>query len=198
MTLEFREENHEYILDGERLPSVSQIIKPLSDYSAVPAALLQQSADYGTATHKMVALYLEGDLDEETLDVGLEGPLKAFKRWQGEHLHLTDPVVERPVYHARLKYAGTPDLVYDGRVVVDVKTRAANKVSDPCQLAAYEELWTANGGTKAKYEHRILELKQNGEYIYTKVNYSQALSMFFTLRDYYRAGQTIEAWKGRK
>ena len=197
-TFEFREEDHSYWLDGQRLPSVTEILRPLKDFSAVPSHILQAACDYGTAVHKMVEIYIEGDLHEEALDPGLVGPLRAFKGWQQEHSHLVNPVVERPMCHPRLGFAGTPDLIYDGIVVVDLKTRPADRNTDSLQCAAYQELWEANGGLKGKYEHRVLELKQSGDYVYTRVNDPQAHGMFRDLLAYHRIGNTIEAWRGRK
>jgi len=75
----------------------------------------------------------------------------------------------------RLMYGGIPDLILDGRLIVEIKTRKVNMLTDSIQTAAQEALWKQNGGQRIKeYERRVLELKQDGTYTYTKVNDKQA------------------------
>ncbi|OGP65007.1 MAG: hypothetical protein A3K22_02185 [Deltaproteobacteria bacterium RBG_16_42_7] len=74
---------HTYTLNGEPIVSVSQVISPLSDFSSIDPDVMKRAKDYGTAVHRMVELYIGGDLDEEALDSGLKGPLEAFRLWWG-------------------------------------------------------------------------------------------------------------------
>jgi len=195
--LVFDETMHRYTLDGEVLPSVTQILKPLYDFSAIPPDVLQRAAEYGTALHKTVELYLKDDLDEGSLDDALKGPLAAFKEWQQAFSEVEDgcdnPVIETFCYHPRLKYAGTPDLAYPYSVI-DIKSRPVNMLTDPIQLAAYDHF---GKGNRARY---VLELKQDGTYNFTKVNPTKksgdlAWSRFRYLLDYHKMTQEIERWK---
>lgn len=188
----FDETLHRYVLDGQVLPSVTQVLKPLYDFSFVNPDLLRRAAEYGTALHKTVELYLKNDLDEDSLDDALKGPLDAFKEWQ-RATNEVDPIIETFCYHPRLKYAGTPDLAYP-HSIIDIKSRPVNMLTDPIQLAAYDHF---GKGNRARF---VLELKQDGTYNFTRVNPTKksgdlAWSRFRYLLDYYNATKEIERWK---
>lgn len=194
--IQFDPETHTYTLNGERLPSVTQILKPLYDFSAVPLDVLRRAAEFGNAVHKTVELYLKDDLDEQNLDSALVGPLTGFKMWLMDYPQFAErvPDIETPQYHARLKYAGTPDLVYPDVAVIDLKSRPVNSLTDSIQLAAYDHFGM---GTRERY---VLELKQDGTYVLTRVNKSKkeseaSWSKFRYLLDYYKMGEEIARWR---
>lgn len=192
----FDETLHRYTLDGEVLPSVTQILKPLHDFSAIPADVLRRAADFGTAVHKTVELYLKDDLDEDSLDEPLYNCLLAFKAFEADHYDIFDetPVIEKIGYHPKLKYAGTPDLDFPSRVI-DLKSRGANTLTDALQLCLYDHM-TGNG----KREHFVLELYQDGAYSLVELNKTakkraESWSRARYLLDYYNATKEIERWK---
>lgn len=195
--IRFDEGTHTYYLGSEKLPSVTQIIRPLYDFSAVPADVLRRAADYGTAVHLTVKLYLDCDLDEITLDPALIPPLEGFKRFQDDYPEFAMPHAwETPGYHPKLLYAGTPDLEYES-AVIDIKTRPVSLLTDPIQLAAYDHF---GPGNRDRY---VLELKQDGTYALTHVNKTKkagadAWSKFRYLLDYHRMGQEINRWRANK
>lgn len=204
VTLTFDPEKHQYFLNGERLPSVSEIKDPLTDFSMVAPDMLRRAADFGTAVHKMVELRLAETLDYCTLDENLYGPLEAFERWLDEVKPLNGP-----------------------GAVIDVKSRKYDRVADPVQLAAYHQLYLENpttepiiekpmASTKYKFagtpdivipgdgpliDWRILYLGRDGRYTYTRAYDSNAWPMFgHLLGDYHRAQTTkqlINSWRNR-
>ncbi len=189
---------HRYTLDGVILPSVTQIINPLYDFSAVKPDLLQRAGVYGTAVHEMIKIWLEGELDEEALDPGLKGPLEAFSSWWG----IEDRgavTVELPTYHPKLKYSGTGDLVFDDNLLVDVKTRNPSKVTDILQLEAYAHLYYDR---PEKVDKAILYLAQDGSYQFTLMADKQAWSFFRYLLDDWDHKKEFEAkikgWREKK
>lgn len=196
----FKEDTHQYFLDGKELPSLTRIIKPLVDFSMVPPDILAKAAAFGTAVHKTVELYLAGTLDRDTLDENLvpcldafEAFLIAFPQFAGREV-----VAERPMAYPRMKFAGTPDLIYDGFAVVELKTRKVNPLTDPIQVAAQERLWLANGGTKGTYSHHVLELLPGGKWelkTFTKKQIDEGWRRFRYLLDYHYAHQTIQSWR---
>jgi len=193
----FDEATHTYTLNGKRLPSVTQILKPLYDFSMVPADVLKRAGEFGTAVHKTVELYLLGDLDEEALDEGLKGPLAAFKDWEISEgiLVLPSDNIEVIGFHRKLLYAGTPDIETES-VIIDLKSRPVNMVTDPLQLAAYDHL---GNGNRARY---VLELKQDGTYVFTHVNptkkaSTEAWSRFRFLLDHHNNTQIINSWRNK-
>lgn len=203
MELFFDEEKHVYTLkDGTVLPSVTTAMKPLYDFSCVDPDVLRRAGEFGTAVHKCIELYIYDDLDEANLDPALVGPLAAFKKWQKDYPQFHDLqklCVEKRMAHKKLLFAGTADLILDGVAIVDFKTRPVNLLTDAIQLAAYEALWKEEGGARIKeYERRVLELKQDGTYVYSKVNHRDAWARFRYLLDYYNATLKIQSWRMNK
>lgn len=207
MNLLFLEATHEYFLDGERLPSVSEIKEPLTDFSMVSREVLERASRFGSAVHSMVELYLSDQLDYGTLDEGLYGPLEAFEKFLAEV---------------------KPFQIETG-VLIDVKSRKFDRDADPVQLAAYHQLWLESGirepiierplvSVKYRYagtpdiiippktgdiilDHRILFLGQDGKYKYTPAYDRNAWPIFGRLlNDYHRRIETalmLEAWRNR-
>lgn len=193
----FNEEFHCYELNGKPLPSVTRIIKPLYDFSAVHPDVLKRAGEFGTAVHKTIELYLQDDLDEDSLDENLYNPLLAFKAFQMDNfdIDLNSARLERPGYHVKLKYAGTPDIESE-QFVIDIKSRPVNLLTDPIQLAAYDHM--TGSGKRYRY---VLELKQDASYVFTCVNKTkkasdEAWSRFRYLLDFYHMQHQIYLWRG--
>ena len=57
--LEFNEKNHEYFLNKKRIPSVTQILAPISKvlYENIEIATLRNKAKIGSKVHKLIELY---------------------------------------------------------------------------------------------------------------------------------------------
>lgn len=186
----YDDDTHLYRIDGVIVPSVTQVLSCLSDFRFVDEDVMRRAQAFGKAVHLMAQLYLEGRLDEDTLDEGLRGPLEALKKWFLE-------------WESRLRGITKPM-----SCVIDIKSRPFDPIKDPLQLAGYALLWRWHGkpvgafyekqlyarkikpfaGTpdilvaandcteiKARY---VLELKQDGEYVFTNARRSQDDSMF--------------------
>ncbi len=194
--LRFDADTHTYYLGNEKLPSVTQILKPLYDFSAVPVDVLERACRFGTAVHQTIEYYLADDLDEDSLDEPLHNCLLAFKAFQSDHYDIFEetPVVEKPGYHPKLKYAGTPDLVFPSRAI-DLKSRKVNMLTDAIQVAGYDHM--TGKGNRERY---VLELYQDTSYNLVRLNPTKksgdlAWSRFRLLLDHYRNKQEIERWK---
>jgi len=63
--LVFDEPSHTYTLDGERLPSVTQILQRAGaiDFDHIPPTIREQALARGTAVHRAVHYFNENDLD---------------------------------------------------------------------------------------------------------------------------------------
>lgn len=194
----FDEATHTYRLDGKVIPSVTQILKPLYDFSFAKPDVLSRAASFGTALHKACELHLLGDLDTETLDENLKLPLSAFVKWAESALAGECFVCETSLYHPRLKYAGTPDIIIDGQAIVDIKSRPFNEKTDPLQLVAYEHMWmNTDGHSSGPYKHIVLELKQDGTFVETSARRPKTWEKFRYLLDYHNMTQEINRWKGQ-
>lgn len=199
--LRFEEEGHIYSLhyeDGavEVIPSVSEIVKPLEDYSQVHPVTLAKASEYGTNVHKAIELWLNGLLDEERLDEGLVKPLCGFKRFFEPHAGAKFLVEERH-YHPKLKYAGTIDLEIVGVLIADYKTRKYNPIVDPVRLAAYK----AMRPEFPPLETDVLEIDIDGNCKLINAHHRQAWGVFRKLLDFYKRKKEFETfitkWKGK-
>lgn len=171
--LTFNEEKHEYLLDGERLPSVTEILSPLQEesFAAINPAVLQAAANRGTAVHEITEA-MDYDLDYEDL---ISPDLAPFADAYDEFLmdHEVEWLgVEMPV-HFFEQYAGTVDRFgyIDGiPAVLDIKTVQSpsieQKVSVACQLYAYDRAIKAcfEEMQSSHMAHYALYLKKDGTY----------------------------------
>lgn len=191
----FDPETHTHRIGDAVVPGITTIIKPLYDFGSVPAHIMEAARQWGVAIHKMVELECSGELG--AIDDALLPPLNEFRRWLVDYgLKKSDFVCELPMGDPGLMVGCIPDLILDGRLIVEIKTRKVNHLTDSIQTAAQEALWKKNGGERVKeYERRVLELKQDGSYTYTKVNDKQAWSRFRKLLDYYYDTKMIEEWR---
>lgn len=119
-----------------RLPRVTTV---LAEARLVETRWFTQEArDLGSALHAAIQLWLEGALDEESVDERIRPNLESFKRfWVREKPELL--ACERPVWDDLLGYVGTFDLLirWRGRLlVIDVK-RGSYATWHPIQLVAY-------------------------------------------------------------
>lgn len=165
MALIFDEASHTYRHDGLLVPSVTQVLAPLTDLSAVPADILAAASAFGTAAHKACELHDLGTLDAATLDASLRPYLDAWLAFCRDH-HVQWSHIEQRLYHPAMGYAGTADRIglVDGRMsVADIKTSSAIYPSVGPQLAAYQRA-AADGHQIATTRRLSVQLKADGTY----------------------------------
>lgn len=140
----FDEVSHTYTLKGVVLPSVTQVMKKLSQdyYTDINPRVIENAGKRGTKVHQAIELYeTMGVYDEQVKDYVLQylrvksaykfTPLK-------QELMLTNGV-----------YCGTVDMIAamnDKLVLIDLK--ATSKINDilvEVQLAGYKQLLSDNG-----------------------------------------------------
>ena len=139
----FFDEGHKYTLDGEELPSVSQLTRFISReiYGDVGQFNLDRAAERGTAVHKATELldkYGTAEIDE---DISLY--LKAYIAFRKEH-KCEWQKIEYATHHPDNLYAGTLDRVgtVDGNLaILDIKTSSTiQKPLYTAQLNLYREM----------------------------------------------------------
>lgn len=180
--LQFDPVAHTYEAAGKRLPSVTQVLGILNDWSGIPPAVLEAARDFGANLHAAINLYNRGELDKASVDAPLVPYLDGWEAF----LDQSGAVViasEQPVYHPSLGYAGTPDVVLDwnGRIVVpDIKsTHAVPRTVGP-QTAAYAEAWWYTNGARGRRPERYCIHLQDGKYQLHKRNDPADWSMFLS------------------
>lgn len=187
--LDFQESTHTYTLDGVRVPSVTQVIRPMYSFYGVPDEVLQAKAELGTNVHRACELLDLDDLDEDS-DEGraalepIAGYLEGYKRFKADK----KPVVianEQRLYHPGHKYAGTIDRRYamGGEIWdVDLKSTVAMSPLVGVQTAAYAEMFKAHNGTPGKPARRgALQLFPDGKYKLWEFKEPSDFSVFLSL-----------------
>ena len=137
--IEFREDTHEYFLDGRKLISVTQLMRKhglAPSYDNVPSEVLKAKAERGTLVHKEIEDYIKRG------EIGFTSELAAF----AEHINgngITPIASEHIVYDACAGVAGTVDLVFDDGTIADIKTTATlHKEAVSWQLSIYAYLYS--------------------------------------------------------
>ena len=143
--LKFYDEGHIYEYRGERIPSVSEILRFMSRevYGDINKYVLDNAAQRGTAVHSATeALDRYGTVE---CSEDIYGYIQAYARFLNEHT-VEWKYIEAPIAHRRMKYAGTIDRagIVDGCfAIVDLKTNAAiKKPLVKAQLNGYRKLLT--------------------------------------------------------
>lgn len=163
--LTFDEDKHIYRLNGIIVPSVTQVMKPLSDetYRDVDSKVLRRAAGKGTAVHNAIENYL--DFGIEDVDPDYSGYFTAFLRWFDEYKPRVI-ATEYRLYHKFMGYAGTADLICDigGKLyVIDYKTtQRIEELLVKVQLKAYSQALGSLGAEPKRAAS--LHLKKDGTF----------------------------------
>jgi hypothetical protein len=133
--LQYSEENHVYVLNGRRVPSIHDV---LDRFRFTETTFIEaQALIRGTAVHKGIELIEKGTIDWSTVDKELDGYLNAYRLFKSENdFHPTHN--EPKAYHSKLLYAGRLD-AFDAEhgIIVEYKTGSLPKWTR-YQLAAQE------------------------------------------------------------
>lgn len=164
----FDEDQHIYSMRGMYMPSVTQIMEPMSLmlYNGIPKETLYGAADRGTRAHEQVSNHVLYGIEEEDEDTRTY--LEAFRTFEDAY----KPVwvgSEYRTYHKALRYAGTIDLIGyiepddgTGVDVIDIKCTAVyHPVMLATQLAGYREALKSQGIQVRRCYG--LQLKNNGK-----------------------------------
>ena len=163
--LEFLEEPHLYKLNGIEIPSVSEVMKPLSSsvYGEIDPYVLRAAANRGTVVHEAIENYLNYGVED--IPATYSGYLDAFIQFWKEYKPKLI-AAEYRMYHKYLMYAGTCDLLVeiDGeRWLIDNKTSSrVEKMLTRVQLEAYKKGLATHG---IRVDRKaILHLKKTGKH----------------------------------
>lgn len=170
----FNSEKHEYMVNGEVVPCVSDIIavygKDIDEGDDLELKI-DAAAERGTVCHYILAQYIRGFHNVE-YPSEYEPYVDAIRLFLSEHK--IEPVsIEMPVYCERYGYAGTPDLLcfFDGVLtIVDYKfVSQIAKTKVKAQLNAYCIAYEDNG----VYPDQLLAVQflKNGTYRIYPVKY---------------------------
>jgi hypothetical protein len=146
--------------DGIEYARVSEILKPVSDFSHIDPEVLANKCRIGTQVHAAIAAEIAGEFPILSEDAW--GYFKSFLRWRDE-LNPFFLQSEKRYFSEKHTITGQIDtLVRFGRknlpLLVDFKTSATEGESWPLQAHLYDLILTENG---TEIEPRYLFLKLN-------------------------------------
>ena len=165
--LTFEEKRHIYRLNGLPIPSVTTIMKPLSEdvYGGIDQQVLNRAAARGTAVHNAIENYVKFGIED--IPPEHAGYFDAFLKWFGEH-KVVPYGTEVKLYHKGLLYAGTADMVAsvdDLDTLIDFKTSASvSEMLCGVQLEAYDRAVVSHYSDTHFAQKAIVHLRKDGEY----------------------------------
>ena len=176
--LVFYEKGHIYMLDGERIPCVSDLCRFIHKeiYKDAPLWQLEVAADRGTAVH----LATERLDKTGTAEISEEyAPyLRAYAAFLREH-EVEWELIEHSDYHPAHGYAGTIDRygTVDGiQTLADLKTTyTVYKPLCSASLNLYRLMLEAR--SKDVQQLAILHLKKDGTYKFIKFDFDDVVPM---------------------
>ena len=176
--LQFFDEGHVYMLDGEQIPCVSDLCRFLHReiYKEAPVWQLEAAADRGTKVHEATELL------DRTGRAEIEGEylpyLEAYARFRREH-EVSWELIEHPDYHPEHRYAGTIDRygMVDGYLtLVDIKTTyTVYKPLCGASLNLYRMILEARGTQVERL--MIIHLKKDGTYKLVQINFDDSVPL---------------------
>lgn len=176
--IEFDDLSHTYRVAGKVLPSVTQILGVLNDFSKVPWQVLEAARERGSLVHAAGELMLQDRLDWSSIDSEIQAYLIGLQKFVKESGAVITGT-ERRVYHPEQGYAGTLDAIVhwrNGYALVDWKTSVAAPKSVGPQLAAYGAALNAYTGQRIPRHYCVRLLP--GEYKVDRVDDPKNWSIF--------------------
>ena len=172
MELLFDPEKHLYTVNGNRVPSVTQIIEHwikvgnryINVFTGgwVAADMFEDAAFFGTDAHTMIAYYLDGDLDRDALSPELNLILQQFIQWCADY---EPQIIDNEIrgYSQKYHFAGTRDLkciIKNKLYLIDFKTGAYDMAG--AQLAGYVQIDKENDKSRMTRHRNVLHLPKDG------------------------------------
>ena len=166
--IRFDEATHTYWKGVERVPSVTQILAPLVDFSGIRMSVIERASERGRAVHYGTELYDQDNLDWDSLSPELRPYIEAWAEFRAKTLFVP-MLIEKRVFHPGLMYAGTLDRagLFDGELSVgDVKSSVTLYPTVSLQTVAYAEALNAENPTLPRHTGRFaVQLKRDGKYV---------------------------------
>lgn len=166
MKIDFDAAAHRYHLDGQPVPSVTQILAPFYSFEHVTPETLEHKRQIGEALHFAIELDIQGDLDENTLHPAVAPYFRGWRKFVRETGF--EPIyTELRVGSKKLRYAGTLDLagrIERREVLIDAKTTAALHPAVGPQTAAYLQAVAEMDLLDPKARRYALRLTPEGTY----------------------------------
>ena len=179
MDIRFKQDTHQYFVDGIEYPSVSTIITGLamSDFRSVPTHALEEGRARGTEVHAICESFDNGVLKIETIDERLAGYTKAWLTFCKD-FKPSWVEIEKMLFSKTWGYCGRLDRVgiINGKAnLLDIKTSEMKIPSNAIQSALYQIAYEEMKGVRIK-ERKVIHLSADGKYKIEEHNNKSDLS----------------------
>jgi hypothetical protein len=157
---------HEYWLNKVRIPSVSEIIRPCTNYEGIKKQVMENAREFGSDVDKACEYYDQDDLDESSLEDRVVRRLNGWIKFK--KLYEFKPIdIAKPTFHYMngMPYGMTADRFGEsilGLTLIDIKNCAEVEAHHQLQLAAYEDYYSKGG--KMPIKQLIVQLMDNDFY----------------------------------
>lgn len=203
--LVYDDDAHTYTLDGRVIPSVTQILKQVVDFSMVPPDILERKCAIGSALHMAIALDHADDLDYDSLDASVLPYFEAWRKFVADMgTALVIHAAEVPMASKKWNYGCTPDLwgrIGHDLVCIELKSTAAIHPAVGLQTAAQVEALIENKAFGPQDMPRVvrrfaLQLKPDGKYTPKEFTAKGDFGVFIALRSVWgwRASHKLGDW----
>lgn len=185
--IEYLDETHSYIVDGEEVPSVSTLVELASkkyswdDYSLISQDVLDNAAKEGTIMHKIIENYekydvepFEGFIDEFNNYLSLKEKY-GIKCLKNEQIVLFCDDYDKPIYCGRLDMIISRDF---SKGICDLK-RTSRLYEDKVffQLNLYSLAYTQSYGENIDFLSCIRLYKASiSEYVETEIDFNTTIN----------------------
>lgn len=163
--LTFDDATHTYRHGEKVVPSVTQCLAKLHDFSLVPKDVLEAACHRGSYVHTLTEYHDQGDLDPASIGE-YAGYLNAWIRFCADHKAVWHGIEVRG-YSERYGFAGTWDrhgMLGKSQFIVDVKTSQASHPVWGLQTCAYRQLLAETQPTWMLARRATVQLRQDGTY----------------------------------
>ena len=184
--VKFDKVTHTYTVGGKKLPSVTQIMRPLSEqhYADIPHEIMENARQRGTRVHEAIEIY--DMFGAETDDKEIRPYLVGYR--MAQELHKFHPKFSEQIMACE-EYCGTVEIIAkmkDDLIIIDLKaTSKINFELLEVQLAGYMRLARENNHAIERtyvlqvkpYAFRFVEILPNYELFekLLKEHYEQAI-----------------------
>ncbi len=155
--LEFKEEKHQYLLDGVEIPSFSKIAEAMGITQYYGDN--QIAMNFGTAFHLVIKFLDKGTLNRETVNAPLIPLLAGYEKFKLDFgVKVIPEYIENPICSYRYRYGVTPDRVYyvkDELSAVEFKTNSVMPASVEMQTAFQQIAAEEYYGIKIKRRYGV-------------------------------------------
>lgn len=172
----FDPDRHEYRHKGVLVPSVTQVLAVLADFSMVNPDVLEWKRNLGTQVHAATALDDREDLGD--YDEQIDGYVQAWRNFR--NVFRFEPLrIEETVFSAKHGFAGTLDrigLFQGNNALLDIKTGDTPILYAGPQTAAY--LVASTGNERLTMPRYMVRLFENGTYKLTQCKNKMDFQIF--------------------